>query len=50
MKNNMGFQTIEVLSFFSIHMKQIITILKFEIKIFSHCFVAFKEQKDIVDH
>ncbi len=45
----MGFQTIEVLSFFSKHLKQNITILEFEIKLFFHCFVAFEDPRDIVD-
>jgi hypothetical protein len=45
----MGFQIRKVLSFFSKHFEQNITILEFEIKIFSHCFVAFEDQRDIVD-
>jgi hypothetical protein len=46
----MGFQTIEVLKFFfSKHYKQNIIVLEFEIKLFSHCFVAFEHQRDIVD-
>jgi hypothetical protein len=27
-----------------------ITILEFDIKLFSHCFVAFETSRDIVDH
>jgi hypothetical protein len=46
----MGFQTREVLSSSSKHFKQNITVFDFEIKFFSHCFVAFKAQKGIVDH
>ncbi len=46
----MGFQTKEVLSFFSKHFKQNIIVLESEIKLFSHCFVAIENQKDIVDH
>jgi len=36
--------------FFPKHLKQNITILEFEIKVFSHFFVAFENKKDIVDH
>jgi hypothetical protein len=46
----MRFQVREVLSFFSKHLKQNIIVLKFEIKFFSHSFVAFKVQRGIVDH
>jgi hypothetical protein len=45
----MGFQTKEVLSFFSKHFQQNIAVLEFEIKLFSHFFVTFEDQKDIVD-
>jgi hypothetical protein len=45
----MGFQIRKVLSFLSKHLKQNITILEFEIKLFSHCFVSFENQSDIVD-
>jgi len=46
----MGFQTREVFSFFSKRFKQNITVLEFEIKLFSHFFVTFEDQKDILDH
>ncbi len=45
----MALQIEEVLSFYSEHFKQNMTILEFEIKLFSHCFVTFQDQKDIVD-
>ncbi len=45
----MGFQTKEILSFFSKHVKQNIIVLEFENKLFSHCFIAFENQKHIVD-
>jgi hypothetical protein len=45
----MGFQTREVFNFFSKHFKQNITVLEFEIKLFSHYFVTFEDQKAIVD-
>ncbi len=38
------------LNFFSKHFKQNITVLDFEIKLFPHCFVAFRVQRSIVDH
>jgi hypothetical protein len=41
----MGFQTREVLSFFSKQFKQNITVLEFEIKIFFQLFVAFEVKK-----
>ncbi len=38
----MGFETREGLQFFpSKHLKQTITFLDFEIKLFCHCFVSF---------
>jgi hypothetical protein len=40
----MGFQTIEVLKFFSKHFKQNMTVLELEIKLFFHYFVVFKYQ------
>jgi hypothetical protein len=43
----MGFQTREV--YFPKHFKQNITVLDFEIKFFSHCFVTFEDPKDIID-
>jgi len=46
----MGFQTKEVSSFFSKHLKQHITISGFEIKFFSHYFVVFGIQSSIVNH
>jgi hypothetical protein len=46
----MGFQIREVLSFFSKHFKQNITISGFEIKFFSYCFVAFEVQISLVNH
>jgi hypothetical protein len=45
----MGFQIKEVLSFFSKHFKQNITILDFEIKLFCHCFVTFGVERGIVN-
>jgi hypothetical protein len=45
----MRFQTREVLSCFSKHFKQNITILELEIKLFSHFFVTFEDQRNIVD-
>jgi hypothetical protein len=45
----MRFQTREVLSCFSKHFKQNITILEFEIKLFSHCLGTFENQRNIVD-
>jgi len=42
----MGFQTREFLSFFSKHFKQNIIVLEFEIKLFSHCFVAFEDKNN----
>jgi hypothetical protein len=45
----MGFKTREVLSFFSKHLKQNITFLEFGIRLFFHYFVAFENNKDIVD-
>jgi hypothetical protein len=45
----MGFQTREVLSFFSKQFKQNITVLEFEIKLFFHYFAAFEDQRNIVD-
>jgi hypothetical protein len=49
MKKILGFQTREVLSSFSKHFKNKITVLESENKIFSHCFVAFENPKDNVD-
>jgi hypothetical protein len=47
----MGFQIKKVQSFFSKHLKQNITILEFEIKIFKFLFIYFalENKKDIVD-
>jgi hypothetical protein len=45
----MGFQTREVSSFFSKHLKQNIIVLDFEIQFFSYCFATFEIQRDIVD-
>jgi hypothetical protein len=45
----MVFQIREASSFFSKHLKQNTTILEFDIKLFSHCFVTFEDQRDIVD-
>jgi hypothetical protein len=45
----MRFQIKEVLSFFKKHLKQNIIVLNFEIKFFSHYFVAFKVERGIVD-
>jgi hypothetical protein len=46
----MGFQTREVLSFFSSQFKQNIRVLEHEIKLFSHCFVAFENKEYILGH
>jgi hypothetical protein len=43
------FQTREVSSFFSKHIKQNIIVLDFEIKFFSHCLAAFEVQRGIVE-
>ncbi len=45
----MGFQLKRFNVFFSKHLKQNTTILEFDIKLFSHCFVTFEDQRDIVD-
>jgi hypothetical protein len=45
----MGFQTRHVESFLSKNFKQNITILEFEIKLFSHCFVSFEVPRSMVD-
>jgi hypothetical protein len=45
-----GVSNYKGLKFFSKHFKQNITVLDFEIKLFSHCFVAFEVQRGIVDH
>jgi ABC-type uncharacterized transport system permease subunit len=46
----MRLQTREVLSFISKHLKQNIIVSGFEIKLFSHCFVAFGVQRSLVNH
>jgi hypothetical protein len=46
----MGFQTKKVKFIFFKTLKQNITILEFEIKLFSHFLVAFLNQKDILDN
>ncbi len=50
-EKKMGFQIKKVQSFFSKHLKQNITILEFEIKIFKFLFIYFalENKKDIVD-
>jgi hypothetical protein len=45
----MGFQTREVFKNNSKKLKQNITILNFEIKLFSHCFSTFEVEGGIVD-
>jgi len=45
----MGFQTRKVLSFYSKHLKQNITVLDFDIKKKIHCFLAFEVQELIVN-
>jgi len=45
MKKIWGFKLERFKGFFSKHFKQTITVLDFEIKFFSHHFVAFSVQK-----
>ncbi len=49
MKKIWGFKLEKFKVFFSKHLKQNITILNFEIKFFSHCFVVFRIQRGIID-
>jgi hypothetical protein len=49
MKKIWGFEAREVLSFFSKHLKQNIIVSNVEIKLFSHCFVAFGIQRSLVN-
>jgi hypothetical protein len=49
MKKIMCFKLERFKNCFSKHFKQNITVLEFEIKLFSHCFVAFEAPRDIVD-
>jgi hypothetical protein len=46
----MGFQTREVLSFFSKHFKQNTNFFYFEIYLFFRCFATIEFQRGIVDH
>jgi ABC-type uncharacterized transport system permease subunit len=46
----MGFQLKRFNVFFSKHLKQNTTISGFEIKLFSHCFVVFGVQSNLVNH
>jgi hypothetical protein len=49
MKKKWGFKLERFKVFFSKKFKQNITVLDFEIKFLSHCFVAFEVQRGIVD-
>ncbi len=49
MKKIWGFKLERFKVFFPKHFKQNITVLDFEIKLFSHCFATFEVQRGIVD-
>jgi hypothetical protein len=49
MKNIWGFKLKRFKVFFTKHFKQNITVLDFEIELFSHCFVKFEIERGIVD-
>jgi hypothetical protein len=49
MKKIWGFKLERFKVFFKKHLKQNIIVLEFEIKLFSRYFVAFEDQRNIVD-
>jgi hypothetical protein len=49
MKKKWAFILKKFKAFFSKHFKQNITVLNFEIKFFSHCFIPFEVQRDILN-
>jgi hypothetical protein len=50
MKKIWGFKLESIKAFFSKHLKQNITILGFEIKLFSHYFLKFGVQSNLGNH
>jgi hypothetical protein len=50
MKKIWGFKLERFKAFFSKHLKQNITVLGYEIKLFSHYFVVFGVQSNLVSH
>jgi hypothetical protein len=50
MKKIWGFKLKRFKVFFSKHLKQNIIVSNAEIKLFSHCFVAFGVQRSLVNH